>query len=271
MRKKSKVWKRTLSVWLLAATVFGSVMTASPTGQAATTVYGGSWKVIRNKVFYVDAYGKKAKGLVKIGNRKFYFSDKGVQRTGWWKINNHYYFFHYKNKSGGYLVKNKTVNGITLKKTGRAVLDARWKKLKMRTMYACSEIVAKTTNSSMSVLQKMKKVYDYERNNYHIGGDQTFHYSPHQDVVYAYGMVKTGRGVCYGWGALYAYLANACGAKKCAFISSGGHGWAEVNGLVSDPDWEFADKSRSYFNFSYELSGNGRPNYKGNRASIRWI
>ena len=138
-------------------------------------------------------------------------------------------------------------------------------------MVSCSRITARVTNARMTVLEKMKKVYDYERRHFSIGGSHTFHSSAHHDVIYARSMLKKKRGACYGWGALYAYLANSCGAKKCAFISSGGHGWAEVAGKVSDPDWEFADHSKSYFNFSYDESGHGRPNYKACRSSVRWI
>ena len=268
--------KKGLAVLLAVGMLAGAapIVPGTGTAKAAVTVKrlsGGTWKTEKNKVYYVDSSGRKATGLVKIGKKKYYFSKNGVQRTGWWKTQGTVFFFRYKNKQDGYMVTKQKVNSIWLTKTGRACLNTGWKQKKAEIMLECSKIVAGCTDSSMSVLQKMRKAYDYERSHYSIGGDQTFHYAKHHDVNYAYGMVKNKRGVCYGWGALYAYLANACGAKKCAFVSSGGHGWAEVDGRVSDPDWEFADRSRSYFNFSYDESGNGRPQYKNNRAYVGWI
>lgn len=41
---------------------------------------------------YYNAKGKKAKGIVTVKGKKYYFDSKGVLRTGWRKINKKYYF-----------------------------------------------------------------------------------------------------------------------------------------------------------------------------------
>ncbi|MCR4605266.1 MAG: hypothetical protein K5639_04630 [Eubacterium sp.] len=252
-------------------------MTSAPNAARATDeqrqaeLDNGKWKKKKNKIYYYDSNGNKVKGLVKINKKKYYFDSKGVQATGWWKINGNYYFFKNKNKASGYMVKNKTIDKIKLGKYGKAKLKKSWKKKKMKILIKCSKVIHKITNASMSVVQKMKKAYDWERKNYYIKGSPKYVYSSHPDVYYGYQMMSSGHAACYGWGAYYAYLANACGAKKCAFVSSGGHGWAEVNGRVSDPNWQFEDKGKSYFNFSYSESGHGRPNYKKNRKIVAWI
>lgn len=232
----------------------------------------GKWKWKKKRVFYLDADGKKVTGLATIKKKTYFFDKKGVQRTGWWKIKDNYYFFRLKNEAKGHMVKDKTVNLIKLRKSGKARVKAKWKQKKVWTMWKCSKILAKITNAAMTVDQKLRAAYDYERKAFWILGSHTFYNLKHFDVYYAYDMMTKGHAACYGWGALFAYLANAAGAKKCAAVSSGGHGWAEVNGLVSDPNWEFANKSNSYFQFPYSLSGvNGRPPYKNCRSHVKYV
>ena len=85
-------------------------------------------------------------------------------------------------------------------------------------------------------------------------------------------MFKEGHGNCYANGAAFAFLANAVGYKECYAVSSGGHGWAEVNGRVYDPSWSLIDKRNSYFGVSFDLSGKGgRPNYKRARRYVAKI
>ena len=75
---------------------------------------------------------------------------------------------------------------------------------------------------------------------------------------------NSGGGSCEGLGCLWAYLANACGASSCYSVCSGGHGWAEVEGLVYDPACARYDSRRDdYYALSMDMSGvGGRPNYR---------
>ena len=74
---------------------------------------------------------------------------------------------------------------------------------------------------------------------------------------------------CFGFGAAFAYLANAVGYKAYA-VSSGGHGWAEVNGRVYDPDWaKVTGKIELYGGMNYNVTGPGIPRYKGNRLYVK--
>jgi hypothetical protein len=98
---------------------------------------------------------------------------------------------------------------------------------------------------------------------------RTFSGSDIWDQVYAEDMFYQGSGNCFSYAAAFAYLAVAVGYKKVSVASSGGHGWAEIGGLVYDPDWSIVSKVDSYFAMSYDLSGqNGRPNYKRYRAFV---
>ena len=71
---------------------------------------------------------------------------------------------------------------------------------------------------------------------------------------------------CFGFGCAFAYLANAVGYRAYA-VSSGGHGWAEVDGRVYDPDWaKVTGKVNLYCGMNYNVTGPGIPYYKGNRC-----
>ena len=248
------------------------VATENPEKARQKVIDKGKWKIKKKNVYYYDGNGKKVKGFVKIKKKYYYFDKNGIQRTGWRKIKGKYYFFKLKNKSDGYMVKNKKVNRVKLDKNGAAKTKKKWIRQKLALMVKCQNIVNKITNSQMTTMQKMKKSYDWERKNFYIKGSHKFHASAHWDLVYAKRMMKDSHGACFEWGALYAYLANAAGAKKCYSVSSGGHGWSEVEGKVCDPDWEFANPSNSYFMLDYDLSGTGgRPNYKRYRGYLRRI
>ena len=80
------------------------------------------------------------------------------------------------------------------------------------------------------------------------------------------------RGDCFGFGCAFAYLADAVGYTSYA-VSSGGHGWAEVNGRVYDANWAKATgRIDWYCGMDYNLSGRGgRPNYKPNRVYVKRI
>lgn len=69
-----------------------------------------------------------------------------------------------------------------------------------------------------------------------------------------------------------AFLADAVGYENCYAISSGGHGWAEIEGRVYDISWDLVDRKHNYYALSYELSGvDGRPNYKNARKYVKKI
>ncbi len=246
--------------------------TVDPAKAKQEVIDGGKWRTKKKNIYYYTSNGKKVKGLVKIKKKYYYFNKKGIQRTGWLKIKGKYYFFKRKNKAKGCMVKNKKVNYVKLGKNGAAKTNKKWIRQKLALMVKCQSIVDKITNSKMTTRQKIKKAYDWERKHFYIRGNQTFHPSKHWDLVYAKRMMRDGHGACYEWGALYAYLANAAGAKKCYSVSSGGHGWSEIEGKVCDPDWQFANPSNSYFMLDYSLSGvGGRPNYKKHRSYLKRI
>lgn len=221
----------------------------------------GKW-ISKNQKTYYMLDGKKLKGLKKIKEKVYYFDSKGVQHTGWQKIGGNYYFFRIANGKAGYMKESEKINGITLKKNGMARLT-KTSEAKLNVLIKANKIVEKVTKPNMSKSEKLKKCYQYASKNFRYRGSPAFNRRSCWEITYALDMFDKGYGSCYSYGAALAFLANAVGYKDCYVISSGGHGWTEINGKVYDISWDLVDKRHSYYALSYDLSGiGGRPNYK---------
>ena len=47
-------------------------------------------------------------------------------------------------------------------------------------------------------------------------------------------------------------MAKAIGYTESYACNSGGHGWAEINGKIYDPEWSMHSRQHSYFGMSYD-------------------
>ncbi|MCD7716866.1 MAG: hypothetical protein LUI39_10515 [Lachnospiraceae bacterium] len=239
--------------------------TGMSTVSAEETVTTG-WKTKSKKVYYYKSDGKKATGLVTIDGKKYYFNSKGVQRTGWQKIGSSYYYFKLSNGSGGYMVKSTKINGVTISKSGKATFSGKNKtklKNKVKVMVKANKLVEAATKPTQTKAQKLKACFQYLIKNYKYKGSPIFNKTNNWAVDNAASLFANKHGSCYEFGAAFAFIANAVGYKNCYAVSSGGHGWAEINGKVYDPTWEITDTRYSYYAVPMSLSGvGGRPNYK---------
>lgn len=230
----------------------------------------GRWKE-KNQCLYYCKNGKRVRGLKEINNKNYYFDTKGVQRTGWQKMNGAYYYFQIANGKKGYQIKSKTVNGVKLASNGKAKLTTQ-NRSKLEVLVMANQIVGKAVKPAMTKSMKLKKTYDYLLKHYQYRGSPVFTSGAHWEQNYAKSMFCEYHGSCYAYGAAFAFLANAIGYQNCYAVSSGGHGWAEVDGKVYDPSWSLVDKRHSYFGVSFELSGiDGRPNYRKARRYVAKI
>ncbi len=234
------------------------------------------WRKIQKHYYYFyPGSGKKgymATGLTKIGKRTYYFSEEGIQQLGWQKIDGSYYYFRIANRAKGFMVTGETVNGIVLRESGRARKSGTAKE-KLKVLVKAQKAAASVTDASMTQKQKLKAVWDYTLTKFsYRGGIREFYESECWDQTYALQIFETKRGNCYAFGAVFAYLANAVGYTKCYAVSSGGHGWAQINGRVYDPTWAQIDTEHSYYALSYRLSGvDGRPDYADKKVYVRRI
>ena len=228
------------------------------------------WVKSEKQYYYYNTKGKKVHGLKKIDQKYYYFGSDGRQLTGWQKVGTRYYFFRIKAGSGGYMKTGCTVNKIRLAKNGRAVLSGNKDRLKALTI--ASTIVNTVTNPEMSRAKKMKTVWAFLQKNFEYTGTKIFYYSENWEVDYALEVFATRKGNCYGLGAAWAFLANACGCGNAAAVSSGGHGWAEIGDRIYDPSWERIDLRNHYYGRKMSDSGkNDSPEYARSRFYIRRI
>ncbi len=220
-------------------------------------------------VYYYDENGKKLKnGKYKINGKYYYFDSKGIQRTGWQKIGSSYYYFRIAKRKNGYMVTSKTVNGITLKKNGKAALNS-YSKRKLPILYKANVIMRSVTKNSDTKAQKLKKVFEYTKTHYKYASIGSFVGGENWDLYYAERSFINGAitADCHNYGVIFAYLANAVGYKASA-VSSGGHGWAEIGNYVYDPSWSLTDKTHNYFGMPYGTTGTNVPNYAKGRFYV---
>ncbi len=260
-KEGDKLFYETRAIWI------GTKGAATGSDTVATK---GEW-VVKNQRTYYQIDGKKQKGLQRINGKTYFFDSRGIQRTGWQKLEGDFYFFEIANGKKGYMKTSTKINGITLKKNGKAKLTKNSTE-KLEVLIKANKIVEKVTKPGMSKSEKLKKCYQYAMKQFQYRGSPKFYKTSKWELDYALDMFDEGHGSCYAYGAAMAFLANAVGYEDCYAISSGGHGWAEIDGNVYDISWELVDKKHTYYALSYSLSGvDGRPNYQGGRVYIKKI
>lgn len=231
-----------------------------------------------NTKYYLN--GNPANGAITIGGNKIYF-ENGILRSGLQTINGNKYYYN----SSGVLEKNGIVgsdkdgwyyadkngkidftysNGVTQNGKDWNVMSGKATKVSTksdRTLFRALKVVAKITNKSMTKSQKLKKCYDYVKSAYKELNPRIPHYTGNDwPILYANDMFVDGAGNCFSYAAAFAYMAKAIGYKEVYCCNSGGHGWAEIDGLIYDPEWS-RHHSKEYYALSYNTTRD--PNYKG--------
>ncbi|MBO4864652.1 MAG: hypothetical protein J5517_09805 [Eubacterium sp.] len=221
----------------------------------------------KGRVFYYNDKGKmlKKKKEYKIGKKYYYFDKNGMQRVGWIKYKGYYHYYNIAPKSKGYMVTNKTINGIKIDKKGRAVTN----KNKAKILAKANETAFYITNFKMSQNQKNKACFMYIRDKTNWRNLTSFRSDLSDwDQYYATYAIFRRYGDCYTGGCGFAYMAAAVGSKNVYAASSGGHGWAIIDGYFYDPNWSWAmNNVNDYFKVPASLSGHGgRPDWARNGA-----
>ena len=232
--------RKLILIFLLLVCIAGL---QSPAFAKSKTVKNG-W-VKKNGTCYYYQNGKKLTGLKKIGTKYFYFDKKGIQKTGWRKIKKDYYFFQIKKGKQGYMVCSRKVNGIQLKKSGKASVKTARNLRKAKLLVHYQEWADKLTKRSMTKKEKLLTVFNYLRKNLLYVG------SIHLDI-YAEDFVIEGAEYIYDTGTCFechtiacatAYLANAIGYEDIQICAHSGHGWVEIEGLIYDTSLSRHNKS----------------------------
>ncbi len=123
----------------------------------------------------------------------------------------------------------------------------------LATLQRAQAVVAGITNDSMTREEKLRVCFDYVKAAYPEIKPRIPHYlGMDWPVIYANDMFVNGAGNCCSYAAAFAYMAKAIGYEEVYCCNSGGHGWAEIDGLIYDPEWSKWHHVYNYFALSYD-------------------
>ncbi|MBQ1977356.1 MAG: hypothetical protein II225_01265, partial [Ruminococcus sp.] len=262
-------------------------------------VYTYTIRYLDSKGNYISGYlnetkyyynGELANGTINVNGTDCYFNN-GLFRSGYQKIGGNDYYYG----ANGAIMKNGIVgsdkdgwryadstgkidytccNGVTQHGYKWIVINGMARKVvtdsDLTLFYAAKE-VAKVTKPTMTKQQKLKACFDYCKVAYAEFNPRIPHYKGMDwPIVYANDMFVGTGGNCLSYGAAFAYMAKAIGYTEVYACHSGGHGWAEIDGLIYDPEWSKHRFYHSYFALSYDEIYD--QNYKGAiAAGLPWM
>ena len=205
--------------------------------RAVKTLRDGTWKTEGGYVHFIKYNGKPAKGLTVIGGKTYLFDGAGRQKTGWQRYQGVCRFFTVANGAKGCMRAGCVVNGIKLRRDGTAVEEGT-AAAELSIMLKAQALLEALTVPTQSQTEKLRAGFVWIRDACgERGPSQLYVYDGwHRDLALH---IFDGRsGSCFACGAAFAYYANAVGCKTCRAVGCEGHGWAEVDGLVYDIEWE---------------------------------
>jgi len=219
-------------------------------------------KITVNGTSYNFSNGRLCQGLVTVGGAKYYYDENGVlQKNG--IVGNSRDGYYYADKNGkidtNYRGAVTSGGSDWIVKNGKATKAT---SASDKTLFRAMKLAAKITDSSMTMEQKLRKCFDHIKDSYPEYNPRIPHYTGTDwPVIYANDIFLDGGGNCLSCAAAFGYLAKAIGYENVYACHSGGHGWAEVNGLVYDPEWARHRHQYSYYGMSYNTKTD--VDYKG--------
>lgn len=234
-------------------------------------------KITSGKNTYNFTDGVLKQGYVTVNGSTYYYNSDGVlQKNGVVGTKKEGYSYADKNgkidysftgiakNSQGYwyCIKGKVDltyrNAVTYNNADWLVLDGKATKAVTesdKTLFRAMKIVVKITDSSMTKAEKLKVCFDYVKVAYTELNPRIPHYHGMDwPIVYANDMFIDGAGNCFSYGSAFAFMAKAIGYENVYCCHSGGHGWAEIDGLVYDPEWSRHRFVYSYYGVSYDAN-----------------
>lgn len=238
-------------------------------------LFTGWKKINKNKYYFISkgkvgVKGKMVKGIKKIKKFRYFFNSAGELQKG--IVGNKRRGFYYADKKGRINSKNR--KAVIYKGKKWNVLNGKATKVKTKkhlTLFRALKLVEKVTKKKMSKAAKLKACFKYVKKSYIEKNPRIPHYhGKGWCEIYANDMFVHKTGNCFSYASAFAYMAKAIGYKKVYCCNSGGHGWAEINGLVYDPEWSIHHLDNSFYALSYNTkTSNG---YKGAiSAGYSWM
>ena len=221
-------------------------------------------------VTYVFNNGFIKQGYVTINGKTYYYDANGViQKNG--IVGSDSDGYRYADSTGA--IDTAYCGVVTSKGVTFNVINGNATKVKTeadKTLSRAIKEVGKCTNKSMSKSQKLWAAFQYIKEAYieRVPRTPSFH-GTNWHIIYANDILEDGMGDCYSYGAAFAFMAKAIGYTNVYACNSGGHGWAEVDGKVYDPEWSRHHSSPgSYYGVGYNDPCD--VDYKGGISAGEW-
>lgn len=237
--------------------------------------------------------GKLRQGYVTVNGKTYYYDSKGVlQKNGLvgnktdgfrFADKNGVVIFNYtglaSNASGTWYLKNGKLDrtlrdAVTVGSTDYVVIDGKAHPVRTaeeRTLFRALKLANRVASRTLPKEQRLKILWDYIRDAYIEKNPRIPHYHGMDwPIIYANDMLVDGVGNCMSYGSEFAFLAKSIGYDEAYACQSGGHGWAEINGLVYDPEWSRHRFQYNYYGLSYNAKTD--QDYKGAiSAGLPWM
>ena len=249
-------------------------------GAKANTLYAYTVRCVdRNGNVVSDYYdtnvyyfnGHLANGPAKVNGSTLYF-ENGKLRLGFQTINGKVYYYD----SNGRMLKNQIVgnaqqgyryagsdgavdygycNGLTWNGDDWNVINGVAKRVSGdsdRTLFRALKIIYRITDSDMSKSEKLWLCFRHIQTSYPELNPRIPDYTGMDwPIIYANDVFVDDQGNCLSFAAAFAYMAKGIGYTDVYCCHSGGHGWAEINGLIYDPEWGMHHFTYDYFGMTY--------------------
>ncbi len=216
--------------------------------------------------------GALASGNITVGGNTLYF-EKGHIRKGYQTVNGKTYYYNasgviqkngvvgsdsegyrYADKNG--VISSTYCNGVTSGGVDWNVINGKATRVKSdsdRTLFRALKLVYKVTDQNMSKAKKLRACFDYLQKASIVERNPRIPDYTGMDwpIIYANDIFVHNEGNCLSFAAAFAYMAKGIGYTEVYGCHSGGHGWAEIDGKVYDPEWGMHHSNYSYFGMTY--------------------
>lgn len=238
-----------LLLLILMAVPARTVRAASETSEDSEVTTG--WVKTTRGYQYYDETGKLVKPgknskykIFTVGTKSYAVNSKGYQVYGWRKIDGKYYYFNYRYGKKGYMLKDTTVNAITLKPKGTAKFNGKRYKRKARILAHFSEWMDEITEDIplASRKEKLKASYDYLRRLRYKNVGKLRRNDPNRDLWCCEYVYSTHTFDCHTAAATFAYFALTLGYTDVKWHTmiwnpriGNQHSFVQINGKYYDP------------------------------------
>ncbi len=227
---------------------------ATPTRAKTCAVCGNiadGWAEIENKWIYYLPDGSVPKGIQLFADEtgRIWFTEDGVRDVSVRR--------HLTRDGKDWLILNGQAKSVTTAED--------------RTLFRAFSAVEDATDPGMTKEEKLYACFQYAKTTYRERNPRSPHYTQIDwPILYANDMFINGEGNCFSYAAAFCYMARAIGYEEVYGCNSGGHGWAEIDGLVYDPEWSRSNTHYTYYALSYYTKTD--VNYRGAiAAGLPWM